>query len=64
MQRIFDDEWAVTGPIWANPFGTRPLSPLVVVANCLKWPALRRISRLAKNEKGHAGAATMTVNRP
>ncbi len=64
MQRIFDDEWAVTGQIWANPCGTRPLSPLDFVAKYLKWPALRRISRLARNERGHAGAAILTVHRP
>ncbi len=70
MQRIFDDEWAVTGKIWANPYGTRPLSPEPVpakagiVMKCLKWPALPRISCLARSERGHAGAAIMNINRP
>ena len=64
MQRIFDDEWRVTEPIWSNPEGTRPLWLLDVVAKGLKWPTLRRLSRLASSQMGHANAITITVHRP
>ncbi len=37
MQRIFNDEGSVGGQIWPNPFGTKPISPLDVVAKRLKW---------------------------
>ena len=46
MPGIFDDERRVTGPIWPNPYRTRPIRPLDVVAKGLKWPTLRRLSRL------------------
>ena len=52
------------GPIQSNPFGTRPLSPLDVTLSGLQGWALRRPSKLARNEMGHAGAATVTVHRP
>ena len=64
MQCIFDDEWRVTGPIWPNPSGTRPIWPLDVVAKGLKWPTLRRLSRLASGQMGHADAATIVNIRP
>ncbi len=64
MLGIFYDEWHENEQIWSNPFGTRPISPLDVVAKCLKWPALPRISRQARNKMGHAGTVTMNVNRP
>ena len=51
------------GPILSNPLGTRPLSPLDVTLSGLKGWALQRPSKLARNEMGHAGAATMTVRR-
>ena len=52
------------GPILSNPFGTRPLSPLGVTLSGLKGWTLRRPSKLARNERDHAGAATVTVHRP
>ncbi len=64
MPRIFDDECRKTGPIWPNPAGTRPIWPLDVVAQGLKWPTLRRLSRLARDQMGHADATTMMFNRP
>ncbi len=64
MPGIFDDERHETGPIWPNPLGTQPLWPLDVVAKGLKWPALRRLSRLASGQKGCAGAMTIHVHRP
>ncbi len=64
MPRIFDDERRQTGPIWSNPEGTRPIWPLDVVAQGLKWQTLRRLSRLAKGQMGHADATTMILNRP
>ena len=36
MLGIFDDERRVSGAIWSNPFGTRPIWPLDVVAKGLK----------------------------
>ncbi len=64
MQRIFNDEGGVSGQIRSNPFGTEPISPLDVVAKRLKWPALRRVSRLASNEMGCADATRLILNRP
>jgi len=64
MQRIFDDERHVTGPIWSNPEGTRPICLLDVVAKGLKWPTLRRLSRLASRQMGHATTAVMSVKGP
>ena len=64
MQRIFDDERRETGPIWPNPAGMRPICLLDVVAKGLKWATLRRLSRLASSQRGHANAATITVHRP
>ena len=64
MPGIFDDERRETGPIWSNPAGTRPVWLMDVVAKSLKWPALRRFSRLASNQTGHANAITMNVGRP
>ena len=64
MLGIFDDEHRETGPIWPNPGGTRPIWPLDVVAQGLKWPALRRLSRLASSQMGHANAITMILNTP
>ncbi len=52
------------GPILSNPEGTRPISLLDVALSGLKGWALRHRSKLARNEMGHAGAATMTLNRP
>jgi len=51
------------GPILSNPAGTRPISPLDVTLSGLKGCALRRPSKLARNEMDHAGAATITVHR-
>ncbi len=64
MLCIFNDEGGASGQIWPNPFGTRPIGPLDFVANHLKWPALRRASRLARDPMGHAEAATVILNRP
>lgn len=64
MPGIFDEEWCPSGQIWLNPFGTWPISLLDGVAKVLKWPALRRLSRLAGNKIGHAGTTSMTVNWP
>ena len=52
------------GPILSNPFGTRPISPLDVTLSGLKGCALRRHSKLARNEMGHASAAILILNRP
>jgi len=52
------------GPILANPAGTRPISLLDVTFSGLQGMTLRRHSKLARNEMGHAGAATATDNRP
>ena len=59
MPGIFDDERRVSGAIWSNPFGTRPIWPLDVVAKGLKWATLRR---LASGRMGHANAITVAVN--
>ena len=64
MPGIFDDERRVTGPIWSNPEGTRPLWLLDFVAKGLKWHTLRRLSRLASSQRGHANAITISVHRP
>ena len=64
MPGIFDDERRVTGPIWSNPTGTRPICLLDVVAKGLKWHTLRRLSRLASRQMGHANTITMNVDRP
>jgi hypothetical protein len=64
MLSIFDDEWRETARNWANPYGTRPLSPLDVVANGLKWPAHQRHWRLARNKMGRAGAPILIVHKP
>ena len=64
MPGIFDDERRGTGPIWSNPEGTRLIRPLDVVAKGLKWPTLRRLSRLASGQMSHANAITITVHRP
>ena len=64
MSGIFDDERRETEPIWSNPGGTRPICPLDVVAKGLKWPTLRRLSRLASGQMGHANTTTMILSRP
>ena len=64
MPGIFDDEWRETGAIWANPFGTWPICLLDVVAKGLKWPTLRRLSRLASRQMGQASTATISVTTP
>ena len=64
MQRIFDDERRETEPIWPNPSGTWSIWPPDVVAKGLKWPTLRRLSRLASGQMGHANATTTIVHRP
>ncbi len=64
MPRIFDDERRETGPIWPNPAGTRPIWPLDSVVQGLKWQTLRRLSRLARGQMGHADATIMILNRP
>ena len=51
-------------PILANPEGTGLVSLLDVTLRGLKGWALRRRSMLARNEMGHADAATLIVNRP
>ena len=62
MPGIFNDERCVRGAIWSNPGGTRPIWPLDSVAKGLKWPTLRRLSRLASGQMGHANAITMNVD--
>ena len=62
MPGIFDDERCVRGAIWSNPMGTRPIWPLDSVAKGLKWPTLRRLSRLARSQMGHANPITMNVD--
>ncbi len=64
MPGIFDDEQGNADPILANPHGTLQILPLDIVANSLKWPALRRFPRLAKGKICDAGATTMILNRP
>ncbi len=63
MLSIFEDEWRETGPISSNPEGTRRLSPLAVALRGLKGAALLRRSKLASNERRHAGTATTFVNK-
>ena len=50
MPGTFDDEHRATGPVWPNPGGTRPISPLDIVAQGLKGLTLRRLSRLASGK--------------
>ena len=64
MPGILNDEECESGRNWPNPLGTRPISPLDSVANRLKWPALRRGSRLASGKMGHTDATVMMRNRP
>ena len=64
MQRIFDDEGDDSGQNWSNPFGTKPISPLDVVAKRLKWLTLRRVSRLASNKMGCADTASLNIDGP
>ena len=64
MPGIFDDERREIGPIWPNPRGTRPICLLDVVAKGLKWPTLRRLSRLASRQMGRASATTISVTTP
>ncbi|MDN3718959.1 hypothetical protein QW131_06405 [Roseibium salinum] len=64
MPGIFDEHGPILGRSHANPFGTRPISPLDVVAKCLKWATLLRISRLARNEMGLAGTMVKSSPRP
>jgi len=62
MPGIFDDEYRVRGSMRPNPEGTRPICLLDVVAKGLKWQTLRRLSRLASRQMGHANATTMNVD--
>ena len=64
MPGIFDDERCDTGAIWPNRMATRPICLLDVVAKGLKWRTLRRLSRLASRQMGHAGTATIIVITP
>ena len=64
MPGIFDDEQFETGAIWSNPMGTRPICLLDVVAKGLKWQTLRRLSRLASGQMGHASTATNSGTTP
>ena len=64
MLGIFDDEHCESGAIWPNPKRTRPICLLDVVANGLKWLTLRRLSRLASRQMGHASTATISVTAP
>ena len=64
MQRIFDDERRETGPIWSNPYRTRPICLLDVVAKGLKWQTLPCLPRLASRQMGHASTATIIVTTP
>jgi len=64
MATIYDDEQRETGPIWLNPSGTRPICLLDVIAKGLKWPTLRRLSRLASRQMGHASTITTSVTTP
>ncbi len=64
MPGIFDDDQRAGEAIWLNPSGTRPIWPLDSVAQGLKWPALRRLSRLASSQMSHANATSMMLNRP
>ncbi len=52
MPGIFEDERREIGAIWSNPAGTWSIITPDVVANCLKWPALRRNWRLADEKNG------------
>jgi len=51
------------GPILSNSSGTWPISPLDVALSGSNGWALRRPSKLARNDMGHARAATVIVNR-
>ena len=64
MPGIFDDDRRVSGAIWSNPYRTWPIWPLDVVAKSLKWLTLRRLSRLASRQMGHASAAIIFVTTP
>ena len=64
MPGIFNDEQRERGPIWSNPYGTKPILSLDGVASCLKWPALRRNSRLASDKMDLASTATIIVHGP
>ncbi len=52
------------GPIQSNPERTRPISLLDVTLSDLKGPTLLRPSKLARNEMGYGGSATVFVNKP
>jgi len=64
MPGIFDDEWAGNGQIRANPFGTRPISPLDGVGKRLKCRHYGAFANTTRNEIGHAGTAILRVHRP
>lgn len=54
MPGIFDDDCREIGAILLNPFRTKPIWPQNGVAKGVKWPALRRLSRLDNGQKGVA----------
>ncbi len=64
------DERRETGPIPVNPpfstntGGTARGSPPDFVAKCLKWPTLRRFSRLAGDDPRAAGTTTLYEYTP
>ena len=62
MPGIFDDERRDGGAIWSNPCRTRLIWPLDLFAKGLKWQTLRRLSRLASGQMGHANAITVSVD--
>jgi len=64
MPSIFDDEWAGNGQIRANPFGTRPISPLDGVVKRLKCRHYGASANTTSDEIGHAGTAILSVHRP
>ncbi len=64
MPGIFDDERRVSGAIWSNHAGTRPIWPLDRVAKGLYWAPLRRRSRLARGQMGRADITTIIAHRP
>ena len=59
MLGIFKDERRGTGPIPVNPDGTVRRSSPDVVAQSLKWGALRRFPRLAGGDRRAAGTTTL-----
>lgn len=64
MPSIFDDEERNPGQIWPNRFATRRICSMDFVAKSLMWVTLPRLSRLAIDQMGRAGATTLIVHKP